>query len=181
MNADQADTPEFSRPIDLTRLGDREVVQSIEATDSERAALAARFGLVALESLAATLKLRRVRGGAAIRLSGTFSANLAQACVVTLEPVPQRLEETFEVLYAPDTAAEESMIGANPDMDWPEPLPDGVLDMGEAVAQQLSLTLDPYPRAPGSELDSQPGGETAAPAGPFAALGALRKGPRSSG
>ena len=30
-----------------------------------------------------------------------------------------------------------------------EPAPGGVVDIGEAVAQQLSLALDPFPRAPG--------------------------------
>ncbi len=181
MNPDRTEIAEFPRPIDLTRLGDREVTHAIEATAAERAALAARFGLASLDSLTATLRVQRVRDGAAIRLAGTFAADLAQACVVTLDPVRQRIEETFEVLYSADSPTEESAIGADPDLDWPEPLPEGTLDLGETVAQQLSLTLDPYPRAPGIELDSQWGGETGASASPFAALGALRKASRSSG
>lgn len=181
MNPDRTEIAEFARPIDLTRLGDREVTHTIEATTAERAALAVRFGLVSLDSLTATLRVQRVRGGAAIRLAGTFAADLAQACVVTLEPVRQHVEETFEVLYAADSPVEESVVGMDSDLDWPEPLPDGLLDLGETVAQQLSLTLDPYPRAPGVELGSQPGGETVASASPFAALGALKKASRSSG
>jgi uncharacterized metal-binding protein YceD (DUF177 family) len=181
MNPDRTEGAEFSRPIDLTQLGDHEVTHAITATAAECAALAARFGLVSLDSLTATLRVRRVRGGAAIRLAGQFTADLAQACVVTLEPVRQRIEETFEVLYSADPSIEESAIGADSDMDWPEPLPEGMLDLGEAVAQQLSLALDPYPRAPGVELDSQWGGGTEAPARPFAGLGALRKASRSSG
>jgi hypothetical protein len=181
MNPDRAEIAEFSRPIDLTRLGDHEVTHAIEATATERAALAARFGLISIDSLTATLRVRRVRGGAAIKLAGVFAANLAQACVVTLEPVSQHIEEAFEVLYSADSTLDETAIGADPDMDWPEPLPEGALDLGETVAQQLSLTLDPYPRAPGVELDSQWSGETGTSANPFAGLGALKKASRSSG
>jgi uncharacterized metal-binding protein YceD (DUF177 family) len=181
MNPDRTENAEFSRRLDLARLGDNEITQTIEATEAERAALAARFGLVSLDSLVATLHVRRVRGGAAIRLAGAFTADLAQACVVTLEPVRQHLDEEFEVLYSADPTLDESAIGAAPELDWPEPLPEGALDLGEAVAQQLSLTLDPYPRAPGTELDSRWIGESATAAAPFAGLGALRKGSRSSG
>ena len=67
------------------------------------------------------------------------------------------------------------------EVDLPEPLPEGALDLGETVAQQLSLGLDPYPRAPGSELDSRWRGETGPPQGPFAGLAALKKASRSSG
>ena len=181
MNPDRTDIAEFSRPIDLARLGDHEVTHAIEATAAERAALATRFGLMLINSLTATLRLRRVRGGAAIRLAGTFAADLAQACIVTLEPVHQRIEEAFEVLYATDPTFEESAVGADSDLDWPEPLPEGLLDLGETVAQQLSLALDPYPRAPGVELGGQWSGEPATSANPFAGLGALKKTSQSSG
>ena len=181
MDPGRNDIAEFSRPVDLKRLGDEEAMHAISATEAERAALADRFGLISIDSLEATLRLRRVRGGAAIKLSGTFSAALTQACVVTLEPVPQRLDEAFEVLYAKDTSVDESGVGADPALDWPEPMPDGPLDLGEAVAQQLSLSLDPYPRAPGSELGSRIDGDSTESRGPFAGLAALRKGARTSG
>jgi hypothetical protein len=47
-----------------------------------------------------------------------------------------------------------------------EPLPSDILDIGEAVAQQLSLALDPYPRAPGAIA----GAPAERPVSPFAAL-----------
>jgi hypothetical protein len=57
---------------------------------------------------------------------------------------------------------------------------DGRIDLGEAVAQQLAIALDPYPRAPGAGLG--PDGFTAGPGNtagkqPFAALAALKKRP----
>ena len=182
MTSADAARGEFSRPVDLSRLGDAEAVHNIEATDAEREALTGRLGLVALAALRAKVRIRRVRGGAGIRLSGRLEADVTQSCVVTLDPVDSRVEEDFTVNYAAETSSEESVLGGDPDIDWPEPMPQGLLDIGEEVAQQLSLALDPYPRAPGIELDQRwKDEEEERRAGPFARLAALRKPPRSSG
>jgi uncharacterized metal-binding protein YceD (DUF177 family) len=180
MVADQNDVSEFPRPVDLTRLGDAAMRMTIEANAAERAALAKRFGIPAIDSLRADIELRRIRGGTAVKLSGSLSADVTQACVVTLEPVKQHVEEPFEILYADEVTDEQSAIGAVSDIAWPEPLPQGALDVGEAVAEQLSLGLDPYPRAPGVELERHWTGEGES-AKPFAALDKLRKPPGSSG
>ena len=37
--------------------------------------------------------------------------------------------------------------------DAPEPLSGNLLDVGEIVAEQLSLAADPYPRRPGAKLE----------------------------
>ena len=58
----------------------------------------------------------------------------------------------------------------------PEPLVGGVIDIGEAVTQQLVLALDPYPRKPGAVPPAPMEGDTGLPEnGPFAALSALKK------
>lgn len=182
MTATQTDAVEFSRPVDLSRLGDATVVQEIEATEGERRALARRFDLLALDSLRAKVNLRRVQGGTAVRLAGHVSAAVTQSCVVTLDPVENRIEEDFTVLYAPQAAVETAMIGADADMDLPEPLPEGALDIGEAVAQQLSLALDPFPRAPGAEIDPEWRGDAEEKReNPFARLATFHKNPNSSG
>ncbi len=68
-----------------------------------------------------------------------------QTDVVTLDPVPGHVEDDFSLLFGgtPDDAA-----ALDPDAELVEPLVDGHIDIGEAVAQQLSLAMDPYPRAP---------------------------------
>jgi uncharacterized metal-binding protein YceD (DUF177 family) len=49
------------------------------------------------------------------------------------------------------------------------------IDLGEAVAETLSLSLPPYPRAPDAEAALKDAGvKTEAEAGPFAALAALK-------
>ena len=69
---------------------------------------------------------------------------------------------------------EEVVIDPEAD-DPPEPLGDGLVDVGEIVTQQLALALDPYPRAPGSELPAEAAPATPAES-PFRALAALKAG-----
>jgi len=49
------------------------------------------------------------------------------------------------------------------------------IDLGEAVAETLALSLDPYPRAPNAEEALKAAGvKSEEEAGPFAALAGLR-------
>lgn len=160
--------PEFSRPVDTARLSRDESVHDIAAMPAERAALAQRFDLVSLDSLEARVRLRRAAGGF-IRLTAEFSAEVVQSCIVTLEPVPSRVDEIFTLLYG--TVEEEGDVALDGEADIVEPLEDGTIDLGEAVAQQLSLALDPYPRAPGAvDAPSPVGPEQNLSESPFAAL-----------
>lgn len=155
---------EFPRPVAVGRLAEEEV-HRIEATPAERAALARRFGLRGLESLGAEVRLAPL--GRGVRLDAALEANVVQECVVTLEPVPNHVSERFTLVYggAPASPDEDTVV---------EPLENETIDIGEAVAQQLSLALDPYPRAPGAAIDPRwTGGEEGK--GPFAALGKLKK------
>jgi uncharacterized metal-binding protein YceD (DUF177 family) len=159
-----ATAPEFVRPVDVDRLPSGGGVYDLAATPAERAALARRFDLLALDRLEAQVRLTPLPGGL-LRLSATLSADLVQACVVTLEPVRGRIDDQFTLLYRPGVEAEKTVVLSGA-AELVEPLPGGVLDIGEAVAQQLSLALDPFPRTPGAAAESL--GE--ALASPFAAL-----------
>lgn len=167
------DSPEFARRIDGLRLPAGGETQRITARPEERAALAKRFDLLALDRLEAKVKLTPMAGGY-YRLAAEFEADLVQACTVTQEPVPARLAESFTLTYGP--VEESGEIFLDGDTEPVEPLDDGMIDIGEAVAQQLSLALDPFPRAPGVEIESETAvsGETPRES-PFAVLARLRK------
>jgi uncharacterized metal-binding protein YceD (DUF177 family) len=160
---------EFSRPIEISRLPEAGTEMAITATAAECAALAGRFSLLALDRLEAALRLEWV-AGRLLRLEATLSAEVVQECVVTLEPVRSRVEDRFILLYAPAAATSDVMI--REDEEVLEPIVDGRIDLGEAVAQQLSLAIDPFPRAPGSAAPPAPGEGMASP---FAALAEWRK------
>ncbi|MDP6788771.1 MAG: DUF177 domain-containing protein [Rhodospirillales bacterium] len=176
--------PEFSRPVVITDLTGGEI--RVDAKADERAALARRLGLLALDSLDATIHLAAKEGGG-VRLRGTLRAKVTQSCVVTLEPLHSTVKATFERHYAPaektGTAAEEDLAldGEEP----PEPLLGDTIDLGEAVAEQLALEIDPFPRSPGATFngyvsDKADSGGEAAPSGPFAALAEFKKLKRES-
>jgi uncharacterized metal-binding protein YceD (DUF177 family) len=175
--------PELSRPVRLDEPGALDRDYRIEATPDERAALARRFDLRALESLRARVRLEEAaEGGALVRLDAALEAAVVQTCVVTLEPVPAHITATFRRLYDPQgmpaaEPGEEEFLALDAD-EPPEPLAGGLLDLGEAVAEQLALELDPFPRAPGVDFhgfatESLDSGEKPAPDGPFAGLAKL--------
>ncbi len=160
--------PEFSRPLPLGLVGPEGRREVLEADEAERAALARRFGIPAIERLRAELRLRPETDGA-VRAEGRLDADIVQTCVVTLEPVPQRVEEEVALRLLPP--------GQEP-RDDPDEAADeiaterGVADLGEAVAEQLALALDPYPRVPGATLPAE--ASEAAEERPMAALAKLR-------
>lgn len=149
-------SPEFSRPLRAESVHARGRVEKLTASPAEREALAERFGILSVDSLMAEIELfPHKRDGLALR--GRLVADVAQACVVSLEPVPAHVEVEFERVYEP--GAEDPDVNFSvedlfdPDAeDPPEPLIDGVVDLGEVVAEELALSLDPYPRAPGAEI-----------------------------
>jgi uncharacterized metal-binding protein YceD (DUF177 family) len=170
---------EFSRPVAADQIGPQETEREIVANAAERARLVERFGLLALDGLKATLCLKRDRGGV-VQLHGRFEAEVVQACVVTLEPVRSRLSESFTVAFGTGSAAGIGavVIGVE-DADPPEELVEGRIDLGETVAQQLAVALDPYPHAPtaGEKAAAPDQGEAGAKttASPFAVLAPLRE------
>jgi uncharacterized metal-binding protein YceD (DUF177 family) len=175
-----ADPVEFSRPLALDRISATQHREEIAATAKELAALAQRFELVSLDHLSASFALKRVRKDL-VRVKGRVSAELVQACVVTLDPVPVRIDERFEVdfLEGAQPAVADLELDAEA-AEAPEPAPDGWIDLGELAAEQLGLAIDPYPRRPDAEVPAEwkaePSAEPAAAErpNPFVVLGKLK-------
>ena len=143
--------PEFSRPVRIETLGAQPRELKLAAEPAERAALARRFGLLALDRLEAEVTISRRDDE--IALQGTLSAEVSQACVASGAPVPAALIVPFDILFRPQPAPG----GADEEVELGEGELDvvfydgGEIDLGEAVAETLSLNLDPYPRAPEAE------------------------------
>ena len=143
---------ELSRLVSLASIGNAERSIEVEVTADERAALARRFGLQSLDRMTASVIIRR-RDDGAVRLGIAFAADVVQLCVATLEPVEARVEGEEEILLVrPD--ADSPGVVIDPTDDEPEPLLGETLDVGEVVAEQFGLALDPYPRKTGVEFRS---------------------------
>jgi uncharacterized metal-binding protein YceD (DUF177 family) len=170
---------EFSRLFRLDTLSGEPRPVAVEAEAGERDALARRFDLIGIDSLAAEAELRRA--GEAVTASGRLRARVTQSCVASGEPVEAAVEEGFRIEFRPLPAAgrpeEEIELGENElDVVFYE---GGAIDLGEGVAQTLALALDPYPRSPAAEAALREAGvrseeEARAEASPFAALKGLR-------
>jgi uncharacterized metal-binding protein YceD (DUF177 family) len=163
--------PEFSRLVPLARLGSAPFRQQIEATPSECEKLSRRFDLLALDRLTAAVELRR-QGDEVIVLEAAFEAEFVQNCVVTLEPVAGAVSDRFMLVYGP-AAAEQQEIGSELAEAAFEPLNRDVIDIGEAVAQELSLSLPVFPRQLDAKIDAEASAE--ATGSPFISLARLKQ------
>ena len=151
----------------------------IEASPEERAALAVRFGLGAVESLRAEVALEQKPR--AIRATGRLRAAIMQPCAISGEDFPVTIDEPVDLRFVeehqrPATEDEEIELEAD-DCDEIEYAGD-MFDLGEAVAQTLGLAIDPYAEGPNADTARKaagivPEGEHH---GPLAAmLAALKK------
>ena len=141
---------ELSRMIKARPLPAGAVV--IEASPEERAALAARFGLGAVESLRAEVSLENKPR--AIRATGRLRAAILQPCAVSGEDFPVTIDEPVDLRFVeenqrPATPDEEIELEAD-DCDEIEYAGD-MFDLGEAVAQTLGLAIDPYAEGPNAD------------------------------
>jgi len=145
----------------------------IDAPEAVRADLAKIAGLRELARLSAVFDL--TRRGAGAHVIGQVRARLGQTCVVTLEPIESDLEEAIDLVFAPasGTAAQPSAKDLKADDEPPEPLRDGVIDLGAIATEFLLLGIDPYPRKAGAEFAPVKADDGSAR--PFAALEALKK------
>jgi uncharacterized metal-binding protein YceD (DUF177 family) len=179
---------EFSRPIAESTIEAVETTLEIEADATECCALATRFDLLSLDFLKATLHLVRTKGDA-IHLEGCLKARLSQSCVVTLEPVFTDIEAKIERHYDPkvtdDDIWEKESTTAEADSpqdsakDLPDPLVEGIIDLGEAAAEQLSLEIPLFPRKPGATFEQKPDDSGTSSSGqktpsPFSVLAKLK-------
>lgn len=168
------DTPEFSRRIGLDTLGAGAASHAIEADAAERAALAERFGLKAIERLIASAEVRR--DGKTVYARGHVDARVTQSCVVTDEPVDNTIDADFDLRFVPEEAPQnEEEIELSAEECETLVYEGGGIDLGEAVAQTMALELDPFPRSENAPTALKEAGVISEEeAGPFGALKGLR-------
>lgn len=165
-------TPEFSRPERIDTIGDRDRDVAIAANETERAALAERFGLIAIEGLEARFAIRREAAGIAAR--GRVTARVVQACSVTGDPIPANVDEPVALLFVTALGEGEEVELDVGDLDTVE-YDGGAVDLGEAAAETMALALDPFPRSAGAEAALRAAGVISEEeAGPFGALAGLK-------
>jgi uncharacterized protein DUF177 involved in 23S rRNA accumulation len=166
-------------PIVVAQIPEAGLHRDIDADASARASMAEVAGLREILSASASLDVVPA-GGGRFHVTGRVRARVGQTCVVTLDPIENDIDEPIDLIFAPpeqipaladliEEAAESD--GAIPDP--PEPIENGVIDLGRIATDALFLGLDPYPRA--KDAIFEPPAVASDPEDhPFAALKALQ-------
>jgi hypothetical protein len=169
----------WSVPVVVAQIPDSGLHREIEAGPAAREAMADIAGLREILSASASLDLTLEKAGR-VHVTGRVRARIGQTCVVSLDPIENDIDEAIDLIFAPpeqipeladlvDEAAESDTEIPDP----PEPIVNGVIDLGRVATDALFLGIDPYPRKPDAVFE--PLIEAADPEDhPFAALKALQ-------
>jgi uncharacterized metal-binding protein YceD (DUF177 family) len=164
---------EFARPQRVDTIGDDARTIEIDADARERAALAKRFDLIAIEKLTGKFTIRRDAAG--IVANGRVEAVVTQACTITGDPLPATIDEPVALRFvAEEDAGQDEVELGDSDIDV-IPYDGGTIDLGEVAAETMALALDPFPRGPNAETVLKEAGVLSEEqAGPFGVLAGLK-------
>jgi uncharacterized metal-binding protein YceD (DUF177 family) len=174
---DKADP--WSVPVTVAQIPEAGLHRDIEAGAAAREAMAEVAGLREILSARAALDVTPKSGGR-VHVAGHVRARIGQTCVVSLDPIESDIDEPIDLVFAPpeqipqlaDLVDEAAASGAEIP-DPPEPIVNGVIDLGRLATDALFLAIDPYPRRPDAVFE--PPVVAADPEDhPFAALKALQ-------
>ena len=185
------DRPDNSRPdlwrvpVAVAQIPETGLHRDIEASPVERAAMAEVGGLREVLSATASLDVTPMSSGR-FHVGGRVRARIGQTCVVTLDPILNDIDEEIDLIFAPPEQIPElsDLVDDAPEGDVeipdpPEPIENGIIDLGRLATDALYLAVDPYPRRPDAVFE--PPVEAADPdSHPFAALKALKVDDESS-
>lgn len=166
----------FSYPFDLASLTQAAREETLTVPKAACDAIAQSYGVEGIEDFTARFRLTRVSKDE-YALAGHFSAVILQTCVLTLKPMRTRttrdFERTYDIVYPNAPHGVASATNVELESEDRETLQGTSLDLAVPLLEELSLSIDPYPKMPGVRFE---GGENEPPGheSPFAVLGALK-------
>ncbi len=143
---------EFSRIFNLDNVTKKSSKISIETSIEERLKLAKRFSIPEISSLKANCAIEKLtqKKSGDFRLSVSMHAHLVRQCVVTLNDINESIEENFTIVFIINSQnkeiADDKVVEFTVDEDDFELIEDYKIDLGEYVAEYLSLSMSSYPR-----------------------------------
>ncbi len=136
--------PEFSHKIAIDKIFKAPRKFSLSADRGQCEKIAKRLKILSLEALKGEISC--TTKGPIIIVTGQVKAELQQACVISLAPVAETVDEAFALEFTRRPEEDNGLL----DLDAPESISGDDLDIGEILVQQLALALNPYPRAEGA-------------------------------
>lgn len=173
-------------PVAVAQIPETGLHRDIEADQAICHAIADIGGLREVLSAHASFDVMPKSGGR-FHVSGQVRARVGQTCVVTLDPMESDIDEAIDLIFAPPeqipqmaALVDEAEHSDGETPDPPEPIENGIIDLGKVATDALYLALDPYPRKPDAVFE--PLVEAVDPEDhPFAALKALKTKPKKPG
>ncbi len=143
-----SDVAGFSRFVSFAGLQGAGIAIEFDADADQRGAIAQRLDIVSLDEFKGQVSLKPATERDVYFCAGHIYASLAQTCVVTGDPAPERIDADFERFFTPGTEEDEDEIILDVDEELPEPVAGGGIDLLEIALEELAVNLDPYPRGP---------------------------------
>jgi uncharacterized metal-binding protein YceD (DUF177 family) len=173
-----AEKPPLERLTDLDRLGQAGADVTIAIKGDDLVRLAKWAKVERIEAFSAEVELRRL-SQSRFKLAYSFTADVTQSCVVTLEPVRSHIARAFsrELHVTSQVPADKGgvlTLDAGDD-EVPEEVASSHFDLAGPLLEEFLLAIDPYPRAEGAAFET-PGDADDASGNPFAVLKSLKKG-----
>ncbi|MBW8880203.1 MAG: DUF177 domain-containing protein [Asticcacaulis sp.] len=148
------------------------------ADEQRRCVIASAFGMVSLDALKVHVETRAVPGlKPVVRVRLTLTGEVTQECGVSLEPFSHAIVAELELncIERNRVTDEVADIGEHElrlhDLDEPDVITSGQIDLGQYAIEALGEAYDPFARKPGvvfeePAVDPEPS--------PFAALAKLK-------
>ncbi|MCF6302275.1 MAG: DUF177 domain-containing protein [Devosiaceae bacterium] len=165
--------------VNLDRLPNLGRRLKIQADQEQLQKIAKAANVSAVGRFSAELHVVRVKGG--VQVMGKLSAESTQPCVVTLEPVHQRIEENLSRVFMPNPGhdkqggKQENAPGSETcidlsDEDVPDYYDGSQLDLSDFLLEIFAMAIDLYPRTPGAKMTPKLQGDDPSKLSPFAVL-----------
>lgn len=165
--------------VNLDRLPKLGKHLKIQADNDQLERIAKALNVSSVGRFSTNFSIARIKGG--VQVKGQLSAEVTQPCVITLDPVHQRIEEELDRVFLPAPTDEGKDAGVEnaPGSEIPidlaeEDIPDyfdgPIFDLADYLLETFAMAIDLYPRVPGAKMTKEQEGDDPAELSPFAIL-----------
>ncbi|WP_050808339.1 YceD family protein [Asticcacaulis biprosthecium] len=151
----------------------------LTADAERRAAIAEAFGMVSLASLSALIDTRSVGGTVPmVRIRLTLEGDVTQECGVSLEAFSHPLSGDLDVTCIEKARVTDHVAAVGEhelslgELDEPDVISNGQIDLGQYIIEALGDAYDPFARKPGAVFEEP---EVEREPSPFAVLAKLKR------
>lgn len=176
LTEEETNIPSFEAAIRIDNLPANGRNLKVKTNNAEREALARYLKVQSVDKMIAQLNVVPIKRG--VQLTGSLSAVIVQACVVTFEPVAQEIDEELNRVFLlgqednkVETAGVEVFVDLDGD-DLPDYFEGPEVNFSALLLEVLGLAIDPFPRQDGAKLETS--GDPREDSSPFAVLKGLK-------